>query len=95
MISKNTISGIKALHQLKKRREQNLFIAEGRKVVIELLQSNLKVKLIACLLEFETENRHLFGETEAIIVSEKELSSISALKSPNQVVAVAVIPENI
>ena len=92
MISKATISEIRQLHQLKHRREQNLFIAEGVKVVTELLDSPLKIKLIACTDDFRVTHSILPDKAAIISVTEKELSRISMLQTPNQVVAVAEIP---
>ena len=93
MISKKISSDIRALHLLKNRREQGLFIAEGEKVVSELIQSGIKIKLIACLSTFADSFQNQAGVTEVIPVSESELLKISLLQSPNKVLAVGVTPE--
>jgi TrmH family RNA methyltransferase len=94
MLSKSQISFINSLHQKKFRKEHQLFIAEGEKVVAELLSSSFKVKRIFCTPPFiqKYENRKKDNSTEWTVVTEDELKKISALTTPNEVVAVAEIP---
>jgi TrmH family RNA methyltransferase len=89
MISKGQIKNIRFLQQKKYRDEQRLFIAEGPKVVVELLNSKFKTKELFYTEEF----KHPGTGIKGIKVSEKELQNISALKTANQVLAVFEIPE--
>ncbi len=95
MISKNQIKHVNSLKQSKFRKEFNEFVAEGEKIVEELLKSDLKISslfgLEDWLLNFKSEL-----ETNTIDyykVSPKELGRISSLKTPNKVLAVVNIPE--
>lgn len=94
MISKNQIKDITALHQKKFRKELNLFIAEGPKVVNEFLHSSLKITEIYGLQNWVDKNLLLLKEKSCscFVVTEAELSRISALQSPNEVLAVCKQP---
>lgn len=88
MISKAEIKQVKLLHQKKHREEKQLFIAEGPKVVTELLKSKFFIKEIFATKEFNVQSSKL----KVREISEKELIQVSALTSPNQVLAVFEIP---
>ncbi|WKD85011.1 23S rRNA (uridine(2479)-2'-O)-methyltransferase [Polaribacter huanghezhanensis] len=90
-LSKNHIKLITSLQQKKYRQKHKLFVAEGVKVVNELLNSTFKVAQL-----FITDDFEVSSETEnTIIVSEKELKKISQLKTPNKVVGLFEIPETL
>ena len=81
-LSKNHIKLITSLQQKKYRQKHNLFIAEGVKVVNELLNSNFEVEQL-----FITGDFVISSKTEnSISISEAELKKISQLKTPNKVV---------
>lgn len=91
MLSKNQIKFIKSLHQKKFILEHGLFIAEGVKVVSELLQSSIQVKQLYATPVFiagETIPKHF----ECVEIKESDLERISALTTPNEVLAVCEIP---
>jgi RNA methyltransferase, TrmH family len=92
MLSKKNISEIRSLHNARERKDQKLFIAEGEKIVKELLLSDFKVRLVAGLPEFLNENNSLLTGIETHEISVRELERISSLVSPNLVLAVAEIP---
>lgn len=90
MVSKNQIKLINSLHQKKFRQANNLFIAEGVKVINELLQSNFELENI-----YATEA--LFPEVppqKFTLINENDLKKISALTVPNNCLAVFKIPES-
>jgi TrmH family RNA methyltransferase len=93
MISKNQTKVIASLHQKKFRKEHGLFIAEGEKVCRELIDSGF---IVQSLFMTEGFRKNKFSSwTKKIsyeIVSEKELEKISALTSPQEILAVAEIP---
>ncbi|EAR13973.1 RNA methyltransferase, TrmH family protein [Polaribacter irgensii 23-P] len=89
-ISKSQLKLITSLSQKKYRQKHNLFIAEGIKVVNELLQSDFEVALIFCTNEFKTS----LPKAKIVRVSETELNKISSLKSPNKVLSLFKIPED-
>jgi len=84
MISKNEIKYIQSLSQKKTRDEEGMFIAEGTKMVNELLQSNIVVEKIYATEEWIGEHRQ---QANIIKVQPEELKKISNQSTPNQVVA--------
>lgn len=84
MVSKNQIKRITGLHQKKFRNEQQLFIAEGFKVIQELFHSHYEIK------EFYSTDAtlQLNNEVRPEIISEADLKKISCLKTPNSCLAV-------
>ena len=90
MISKNQVKHVVSLHQGKFRKQQKQFIAEGPKVVGELLAGSLTVLSVYATPEWNEEGRRLAREKQIPVfdVSPEELQKISALVTPNQVLAV-------
>ncbi len=82
-ISKSQLKLITSLSQKKYRQRHGLFIAEGVKVVNELLNSSFEVFQLFATKDFTTNKT-----SNSILISENELSKISNLKSPNKVVGV-------
>ena len=87
MISKSQIKLITSLQQKKFRSKLKLFVAEGPKLINELLAANYKVHSIYVTVE------GLYKDVNPIIISKKEISKISFLKNANNSVAVFTIPE--
>lgn len=89
MLSKSKIKYIQTLGQKKFREEEGVFIAEGPKIVTELLAEK-KANIIAvyALEEWVEEYKKLVGSTEIITITTIELEKISQLKTPNKVVAI-------
>jgi TrmH family RNA methyltransferase len=92
MLSKNQISFVNSLKQKKFREEHQLFIAEGAKIVPELLASEIMVKQIYATSEF-LRKVIIPSEVERFEIKETELDRISSLSSPNEVLAVCEIPD--
>jgi TrmH family RNA methyltransferase len=88
-ISKNQLKLITSLSQKKYRQKHHLFIAEGIKVVNELLNSSFEVEILFCTNDFKT----AISEDKITRISEVELKKISTLKSPNKVLGIFKIPE--
>ncbi len=88
MLSKNQVRFIKSLRRKKTRKSEGLFLAEGKKLVLDLLNSDLQLDTVFCLPEFDCS----FPEKTQHI-NERELHSISSLTTPNQVLAVFRIPD--
>ena len=87
-ISKNQLKLIQSLTQKKYRSKHQLFIAEGVKVVNELLQSSFEIFQLFTTDNFSCENY----QDKKILVSEAELKKISQLKTPNEVIGLFKIP---
>jgi RNA methyltransferase, TrmH family len=89
MLSKSKTKYIQTLGQKKFRDEEGLFIAEGLKIVKDLLEEKtVTVKSVYALKEWIEDNKILVGGTELIEIEEADLEKISQLKTPNKVVAV-------
>jgi TrmH family RNA methyltransferase len=89
MVSKNQIKLITSLQQKKYRKQEQLFFAEGVKVVQELLHSNFELQEL-----FTTKQDFLtVPKNKVHAISEVELKKISALTTPNTCLAVFKIPK--
>ena len=86
MISKNQIKFIKSLYLKKNRLKAQLFIAEGEKIVNELLNSKFEIEHIYATKQFSAINR--VEKSALTMVGNDELSMISNLTSPNNVLAI-------
>lgn len=84
MVTKNQIKLIKSLHQKKYRKEHQLFIAEGVKVIGELVQSSLFLEHIYCT---ETLNFNVSPD-KVTLVSKDDLKKMSALNTTSNCLAV-------
>lgn len=88
MVSKNQIKLITSLQQKKYRNEYKLFIAEGVKVVQELLQSNFVLQqLFITEVIFEE-----VSSSQKLLVNELDMKKISALSSASSCLAIFKIP---
>jgi TrmH family RNA methyltransferase len=88
MLSKNQIKLITSLQQKKQRLTNQLFFAEGIKVIQELVESNFElVHLYTTLNDFEEVSKE-----KKVIIQENDLKKISALATPNSCLAVFKIP---
>jgi RNA methyltransferase, TrmH family len=93
MIGKNKIKLINSLKLSKFRNEFKLFIAEGEKVVVELLDSSFKINTLISTAEGLKYLENFHNLPEITEVTEDELKKISTLTTPNKLLAVAEIPE--
>jgi len=87
MLSKNRIKQINALQQKKFRNESRTFVAEGHKVVMELLRSEMKVREIFATDAWIEENAPQFRGVAVTAASDAEIKKISAMQTPCNVVA--------
>lgn len=95
MISKAQIQLVKSLQNKKFRDAHQLYVVEGTKMVLEMLLTERPVsQLFAIEKWFEHFGKKISDNIETIKISENELSRMSSLKTPNQVLAVAKIPDN-
>ncbi|TVQ90902.1 MAG: RNA methyltransferase [Bacteroidetes bacterium] len=95
MLTASRIKQISSLSQKKFRKELGLFVAEGEKVVTELLENaNWEIHQIFAIDSW-FDKHNVPANILAEKVSPKDLSRISTLVTPNQVLAVVKIPERI
>lgn len=94
MLSNNQLKHIRSLHLSKFRKEYRLFLAEGPKLVEELLNSRYTLDMLLATESWIRKHGSQLPEMlEVLQVSNKELERISTLKTPNDVVAVVQMPE--
>ena len=89
MISKNKIKYLRSLEHKKIRRAEDVFVAEGPKVVSDLLQLTNAVQIIATK-EWLANNK--IDNAEITEVTDEELSKVSFLQHPQHVIGVFPIP---
>ncbi len=94
MLTKADIYFLKSLKDKSSRYANKLFVAEGNKLVFELLQSKIKVERVLATENWFKTNGKLLGKNIKIsLVSQKELDQISNLQSTREVFALCKIPE--
>jgi TrmH family RNA methyltransferase len=88
MLSKKEIKDIQSLSHKKARVESGLFVAEGPKIVAELMQLAPKQIQKLYALQSWINNAGSINNIPLEAINETELERISQLQTPNQVVAV-------
>jgi TrmH family RNA methyltransferase len=91
MLSKKIVKYIQSLSHKKLRDKEGVFIAEGPKVVGEILSSqSFKCKIICATQEWFHDKSRQVPEDDAnkYVTDEDSLRKISLLKTPNQVLAI-------
>ncbi|UEG49329.1 RNA methyltransferase [Ferruginibacter lapsinanis] len=92
MLSKTYTKYIQSLHHKKSRDIEGVFIGEGTKVVLELLQSEkFECKTLFCTYNWEVQYKSTVKKNykEPIqVITDIELEKISALSTPNEVLAI-------
>lgn len=95
MISKNQIKFIKGLELKKFRKSSQSFVAEGPKLILDILpyfQCKILIAKTEWLRNHTKETSLYCKNTEIIEVNEEELLRVSFLKSPQEVLGVFTIP---
>jgi len=96
MLSKNKIKFIHTLKKKKHRNEKGLFIAEGNKVVTELLDQGMEATSLCATASWLSSHR-VSGQAniiEHIEITDNELQKISSLATPQDVLAIFRMPEH-
>lgn len=85
MLSKNEAKYIQSLKQKKFRQQENLFIAEGPKLVNELINSNYTVRKLIATAKYQL---LATKDIPVQVVEEHVFDSLSSLQTANQVLAI-------
>ncbi|WP_295891113.1 RNA methyltransferase [uncultured Vibrio sp.] len=93
MITKNQLKTLRALGQKKQRKTLGLFLVQGEKNVLELVNSSLTTKQIFATSDFLAEHSHALVGFDCIEAPLDELTKASTLKSNNAAIAVVETPE--
>lgn len=90
-LSKNKLKYIRSLKEKKYRTESNVFIAEGNKIILDLIHAGIKCQLLLGTKPFL--QKDTFDAVEEIVeVSEAELNQASLAKTPQEALAVFYQP---
>ena len=98
-LSKNKIRAVTALAKKKERDESGLFLAEGEKLVSDLLPG-FRCRTLVCTQAFMEQHPHVMAE-EVILAEKEEIAKASLLQSPPSALAVfeqarhTIDPENL
>ena len=95
MLSHNQIKYINSLKIKKFRQQHGTFIVEGEKGVSELLSGSLSVVKVFALADWLDKNESVLKKNSIELqdITADELKKISDLITPNQVLAIAEIPD--
>ena len=93
MITKAQVKHIQSLDDKKNRNAFKEFIVEGDKMVRELLNSKLKIHHVYAVEAWVLENKLHLAHIDFTIVESFELQKLSLQQHPNQVLALAALPE--
>ena len=94
MISKNQMKLVRQLEQKKYRQREGLFVAEGPKVVGDLLRHGFRPHLLFATDEWQMPHPTSKGdELQPVAVSSDELRRLSFLQHPQQVLGVFPVPQ--
>lgn len=95
MLSKAKVKYIQRLRQKKQRYKEQVFVVEGEKIVLELLQQQaLTIQALYATTDFVERYSIIVTpfQNSTTIVSKQELQQLSLLTTPNQVLAVVEMP---
>ena len=87
MVTKAEIQLIRSLNDKRCRTEEGLFVAEGEKLIGEIIQSTLKIRKIYAL-------EGICPSPQTTVVTKKEMERISLLKTPSNSLALVEIPKH-
>tara|TARA_B100001094_G_C18092037_1_gene750928 strand:+ start:182 stop:916 length:735 start_codon:yes stop_codon:yes gene_type:complete len=87
MLSKNKIKFIKSLQQKKFRNEYNLFVVEGRKGVLSLINTDFEVLEVYCSKKIAKEYPEI-TQLNPVFIDETALDKVTGLKSNKEIIAV-------
>jgi TrmH family RNA methyltransferase len=95
MLSKNRLRDLSQLHQKKHREQDELFLAEGAKIVPELLHSNFPVNEIFALQNWVNLNQALLSKRSipVSVITQQDLERLSQLQNPQEVIALCSKPK--
>ncbi len=92
MISQNKIKLINSLNKKKFRDQNRLFIAEGEKLVFDLLHSKIKINEIFMRDDWQPSDI-IPNEIACAKLTEQQLKKITQLKTPPPIIALCSMPQ--
>lgn len=96
MLSKARIKFIKSLQLKKYRKQEQCFVVQGEKSVLETLQSHFHVQQILATPDFMERNQKVLShyKGEVLLVTGNELASLGEYASNDAALAIVTIPAN-
>lgn len=94
MLSKQQQKYIQSLQNKKNRQEEQRFLVEGAKSVIELLESDFEIEAIIATQEFLNTNAKELKKVHVEQVGSSELEKLGTLQTNDAAIAVAKMKEN-
>jgi TrmH family RNA methyltransferase len=92
MMSKSVAKFIKSLQLKKYRKQEQLFLVEGSKSTLEVMNSHFNVRTVLCTEQFYEQFSNQLKGLEVLKVTEKQLTEVGTLKSNNAALAVVEMP---
>lgn len=93
MLSKNQIKFINSLKLRKYRKRHSLFLAEGEKIVFDLINFGLMPQMI--ITSSVKNNKDEYGDgVELIFTKKNEIAKLSSLKTPADIIGIFKIKES-
>ena len=93
MLSKNKIKLIKSLDLKKSRLSSGLFVAEGKKLVFDLLNSEIVLHELYCTILSSSELISYKNNVQYLEVEKSDIERISFLKTTPEIIGVFRIPK--
>ena len=96
MLSKARIKFIKSLQLKKYRKQEQCFVVEGRKSVLEVLASDFKIEQLLVTLDFQQQNQRAVQaiNTETILIKPTELAGLGEYSTNDAALAVVKMKPN-
>ena len=93
MLTKARIKLIRSLRLKKYRQQNNLFVAEGTKIVTEIVQSDWSVVQVLATAAWVQQHEALLTGQEVLTVSDKQMQQLTLLSSPSPALALVEMPD--
>ena len=91
MISKQEQKYVQTLHLKKYRKEYGVFLVEGEKAIIEILQSNFEIEKVFCTKKYEEVFKKINPGVRYIVDNEENITKISTFTT--NTVGVAILKQ--
>jgi TrmH family RNA methyltransferase len=96
MLTKAKAKSVKSLQVKKYRLEEQCFVVEGEKSVLEALNSQMTVRSVIAIGSFLARHRALMGSSEEVIEgTPRQLGELSSLVTGPEAIAVVRIPRRV
>lgn len=92
-VTNSTVKEIIKLHDVKTRKQLNLFLAEGIRVCKTLIQSPLRLMQLYCTEKMVTEAQKCTDEDHITVATEVVMKKISSTKTASGILGVFSIPQ--